>query len=291
MKSCIYLNQITTIDYARLYGEGFNFISGGSVNFGCKVTGDVTDCEKVVADFGSIKKKIKELIDDRETGFDHKLWVPAQEGHFSELRFNIDKPSFYFSVPSNAVKIYTPGESLEVQLKEYLESRLSGLTIDPFLSFKAVVDCSSSPGSSKSYFRYTHGLKDSSSWGCQNIAHGHLSYVLLGEPFAWSEEVSLLSNAISRKYMDAVFINRENVDNLEKDFVHISYSTERGNFYAGYSLRDNNVIILDTETTIEYLAEHIYSEFKEQLKKIGVGTLYVSEGLLKGACIDILERE
>lgn len=78
-QSTLFIGNLTTIDYAYIHPTRYT-IKGGSLNLSVEVTGDIEPVENVVVDFGTIKKKIKSLIDDKEEGFDHKLWVPENHG-------------------------------------------------------------------------------------------------------------------------------------------------------------------------------------------------------------------
>ena len=67
------MQQVTTIDYAYINTEGQ--LLGGSYNADFEVTGDIEFNEQVVIDFGKVKKAIKQIIDGKFHGFDHKLWI------------------------------------------------------------------------------------------------------------------------------------------------------------------------------------------------------------------------
>lgn len=141
-------------------------------------------------------------------------------------------------------------------------------------------------------FRYTHGLKASSSWGCQNIAHGHLSYVQAqfehGRDLSIEAQEIILNDIVLRELKDVVFINTANVVNESDDEVTVSYeSLTRGAFSATYSKSDYNLIVLPTETTVEYLVDYMAKRFEAKLKSNGVEKLFVSEGLSKGAVATI----
>lgn len=147
------------------------------------------------------------------------------------------------------------------------------------------------------YFTYNHGLKDSTSWGCQNLGHGHLSFIQIAtDPEAYDNEASRYRdvNAVTFAIADALnnttFINRENVTVDNSEVVSIAYETPcRGKFSASYSKADpdNKIIILDTETTIEFLVDYIRVNFAVELETISATGIYVSEGLSKGAYVDI----
>lgn len=142
------------------------------------------------------------------------------------------------------------------------------------------------------YFTYNHGLKDSTSWGCQNLGHGHLSFIQItvDPEKADKYDVGPTTYRIAQALNNTTFINRENVVEDNDSFVSIAYTTpSRGSFAASYSRddADNKIVILDTETTIEFLVDYIRERFAEDLEAISATGIYVSEGLSKGAYIDL----
>ncbi|MNC56960.1 hypothetical protein D3C75_1065880 [compost metagenome] len=50
-------------------------------------------------------------------------------------------------------------------------------------------------------------------------------------------------------------------------------------------------IVLETETTIEHIIEYVAAAFKPQLQSLKATRLYVSEGLSKGALMEIYHDE
>ncbi len=143
------------------------------------------------------------------------------------------------------------------------------------------------------YFTYNHGLKDSTSWGCQNLGHGHLSFIQIAtdaEKNVAVEDIKVVTFTIADALNNTTFINRENVTIDNNDVVSIAYTTPgRGAFGASYSKADpdNKIVILDTETTIEFLVDYIRVTFAIELETISATGIYVSEGLSKGAYADI----
>lgn len=313
MKSSLLLSNITCLDHAVLTTEG---ICGGSYMVSVEVSGETTSDEHVVVDFGTIKKTLKAIIDDPEHGMDHKLWI--NETDFERSTPAVGDPSkyvlpivfgteSYLIVPRNAFHILRDPFSVEGSLQLYLQERLSlqypGVTVDKVhLSTKAVL--SYMPGittdkgpewaSYPVYFRYAHGLKDSTSWGCQNIAHGHLSYlqVMRNFPTVYPPNyadillsISGLAQRIGDALNDTYFVAACNVD--EDDPHRISYqSRDRGQFTLELP-RDTKVVHLPIETTIEYIVEYVHEVYGKELADLGVSRIIISEGLTKAAFKDI----
>lgn len=313
--SSIVLNNVTVIDHAYIDDNGF--VVGGSFHGSFHVTGKIDGKEKVVVDFSTIKKSIKNLIDDDEKGFDHKLWII--EGYSNICSINIknidvddtnkqtyviETPQVKITLPTNAVKIVT---KLPVTVPEYGPEYI-GYAISDFLtvelqkSYPTVqlnintiltndIGVTQLPGCilhAPRYFRYVHGLKDSTSWGCQNIAHGHLSFIVAYTNIEkTSHETPSKVIQLLNKIVDVldliVFVNKENF-NKET----ISYTTEqRGYFEMTFQNKYIRHVVLDTETTIEFITEFVKETWGDELQQIGVTKIIVSEGLTKGCIIDI----
>lgn len=305
-ESTLFLNNISQIDFALLNPlAAMPF--GGSYHLSALVTGEVEPQEAVVIDFGKIKKSIKEIIDDKEDGFDHKLWVPSNYNcklfnRIFKMRIDYDDEveiitnNFSTACPMNSIKIIDSTLSFEQQVSRQLEQKLNvlypttNIKVKASLSEKAFIP--EKIGPFVRYFRYVHGLKNSSSWGCQNISHGHLSWLAVCDKDGNGIELpNELFFEITDKINNAVFIWKENIIDRDDGAINIGYETERGYFEAGYA-KTVNVIEIDTETTVENLAVWFVETFREKLttdffKKRGAYSVYFSEGLAKGCYIQI----
>lgn len=293
----MFMSQLTILDHA--YIDDVGVIVGGSFNPDFIVAGDVDPVEQVVVDFSTVKKDLKRIIDAKEDGFDHKLWFIEgfSQGFFEEYeddagpRVRITTQATFLDIPRDALKVfeadeYTTGaigtviaEHVEVEMRKlYPNIRITCLnnikahtpTLDPEDLVSADVDL----------FTYSHGLKDSTSWGCNNIAHGHLSYVQISPVTPSSLH---LQGVIAAALDGVVFINKENVVSKDDSSITLNYTTGRGKFYARYNLDTNYVRVLDTETTIEHIVEYVKDLYLKELKEVGTKFLFVSEGLSKGA--------
>lgn len=309
--STLFLNKISVIDHALIDQEGI--IKGGSYNLSVKVSGEVKGEEQVVVDFSKLKSSIKQLIDSNERGYDHKLWFIREyskgEVSISEEGVSIETPSCRMNIPENAIKIfyteYSCGsliQTIEVELEFYLNYYLNVLY--PNINIKVGVELDEEFYTPKSTnkiielmeFRYIHGLRNSSSWGCQNIGHGHLSF--LGTEYDANESTANFNWDILHELEDVfreknnVFIFDENLYAAEFDVNRIStfneytsifYETERGEFFASYKNSCYNIIIMNKETTIENILTWFVEENKEKISTLGIQGIYISEGLQKGS--------
>ena len=321
--ACIALNNLSVVDHAYIDNEGK--VVGGSFNPSFLVAGKVNEIEKVVVDFFTVKKDLKKIIDDYTYGYDHKLWIikgyskveivadPDYRSYYDQSkpaivgpnkpRIVLKTPKLTLELPFDAIRFIDNARDHSIHeigwsFQQYVQTELQKVHPES----KIEVECynnidrhqliaSDNPGS---YFTYVHGLKDSTSYGCQNNSHGHLSFIQLlkaspGELQYGDAELLALQQKIATELDGTIFIRRENLFNLHKqDVVSIRYETpKRGLFIAEYQRAGNKLKILETETTIEYLADYIGNLYGSQMKAIGVQYFLVSEGLSKGAFLKL----
>lgn len=301
MKSTMFLNNITCIDHGYVDDKGK--INGMSYNLCVEITGEVDETEQVVIDFSGCKKAIKHLVDESEFAVDHRLVLV--DGYSEYLisdvdnrdRACIDTPIFsavatvddWYQIITDVSlfeeNLLIPSDTKYMNyLTEYLEEMLlEQLAKQGYPVTCVVVELSEKfdlPTWAESHveFHYAHGLRSSTSYGCQNIAHGHRSFIAV--------DVDL--NSRGRKIlkeiaeeMSGYIVWNENL--LSEN--EVSYTSQRGNFYMNIDAEE--MVVLPTETTVENLAAYIASEYQDALRSIGVSRLWVSEGLSKGSVVDI----
>lgn len=253
MKSTLFLQNVTQIDYAFLDNSGK--LHGDSVSVSAEVAGEVEEYESVVVDFRKVEKSIKDIIDQSNYAhFDHTLWASAHmisRVKNSENVF-IKGDGVEILCPSNAV---TEFDSIEFKylhihnkVEYYLKKEYPYANIQLGLSFSR--SQADDYQSKKFSFKYIHGLKNSSSFGCNNMNHGHHSWVNI-----ISEIPVVLQKDIRDSINNAVFIWKDNVINETGDDITIAYEVPRGYFQTKYDKRVYNIKILDCETTVENLTE------------------------------------
>lgn len=297
--STLFLSEISCVDHAYIDSEGR--IKGGSFLPSFLVSGPVTNTESVVVDFSTIKKDIKALIDARpaNTGFDHKLWIMEgfskcnQTPDFDAGTIELETPYLNMTLPLDAVKflscgdyfVNNVGKALEIYLTTELRKIYPGVAVRCVNSDAAQTISKQQPH--LGFFNYVHGLKNSTSWGCQNIAHGHRSFIQFDHPLCSKAHEIALTNQLAMLLDDSIYIFKENIVKDKVRTLEIAYTTERGYFRAEYSKNLCKLVVLPTETTIEYLIEDLRIRGREQLSQIKAAGLYLSEGLSKGAYIPL----
>lgn len=325
MQSTLIFNDLTCVDHAYINKEGR--IVGGSFMLSVILTGEVQEGEEVVIDFSKGKKQLKAAIDDHFAGFDHKLWLCNETHEHTNVFTNDDgkspaeveivTPLVTLLVTPDAVRYvdanYDRLDQLENAFALYLNGVLNADAvkindkdeIETVGKMRYTTKCKLSPmpvsiGDATFFaFRYAHGLPNSSSYGCQNIAHGHLSYFMLLDenhkpmPYqAFSQGRGMAQHMLDLAchFDDTYFVHRANVTHLpngnQPEDIKVHYQTERGYFSAHFKGKGNKIVVLDTDTTIEHLIEHMKPSF-EMFKEIGAKYLMVSEGLSKGAITEL----
>jgi hypothetical protein len=281
-QSSLFLGDTTNVDFAYIDDSGM--IRGGSVRPKFIVTGKVDPVENVVVDFSTIKKSLKAAIDDKEEGYDHKLWWYADHSGgdltITDGRVVIDTPYVRIEIPRNALTLITPDEGFQEYVTRKAREAYPNVDVSIDTKMTTTFDLMPQMTSSAHPFRYVHGLRESTSWGCQNIGHGHLSY-LAADATGHTAEVDDVLSQIATEIHDTVFVW---ADNFKDDTI--TYTCSRGPM--SMTLKEGvKRAVLDTETTVEHLVDYVANTYRERLLSVGVTSLFVSEGLSKGACVDI----
>lgn len=290
MKSTMFLNEITCIDHAWITSCDDGEVTGMSYNLSVEVTGEIDEQEQVVIDFSGCKKQIKHLVDESPYAIDHKLVAVKGFSNYKLHNSNsITSPRFSVtsSVTDWVIEIdgAEKGASYHEHLTAYLERMLLEQLSKDYPLTEIKVHLSNTPQlpafvnkKSVAMFHYVHGLKFSTSYGCQNIAHGHRSFIATDAPC--SPANTSLVNKLQQDLGSVVFIHKENVSSP----VGIDYTSQRGAFHMTTT---QDRITLPTETTVENLAEFIAAKYRDDFVKVGATRVWVSEGLAKGAVVDL----
>lgn len=292
--SSLFLRNLTQIDYAIICPDRLVPI-GGSLQLNMIVSGKVDSTEQVVVDFSTIKKDIKQIVDAQHDGFDHKLWIPIDS---SDIKIEEDggeiqiiTSDFEYQCPTNATQficMQDPTEHINYHINRALAMKYPDVNIETTATLTNEMWCPEHLRDSMITFSYVHGLKNSTSWGCQNMNHGHLSWIAFEDKY---DQPVILSPSIKAGIHDyinnALFIWEDNIKDHYEDHISIEYTTPRGVFYSKYDSDNNKIVLIDSDTTVENLVDWFVNEFKEDLNKSGVKRVYMSEGLAKGSVAEV----
>lgn len=317
----IYMNGITNIDFAYVAPDGR--ILGGSFKLDCEFTGSVEDQEQVIVDFSTLKKRTKALIDDPNIGYDHRLWYiedwscDSSIVHYgSEGRTVIDTGKVCTKLDSSALHLIDIPVASSLQagfidcqemmsvisrdieaflsnnlfpdhpgLKEIRVNLSTAMTLPPMLGQPKIGEFV--------HFHYVHGLRNSTSYGCQNIAHGHTSYIYIEMPEDTDADTLAKCYGLAlemRENLDhTIFVDLENIKRIDQEGGYIEFgytSMSRGEFSMKV-YKGTKIHITGTETTIENLVKYVFGVYENRLREIGAVSLAVSEGLDKGSVIKL----
>lgn len=314
----IYLSNITVIDCAVVYANGS--VHGHSFNPRIRISSDeLLGDEQVVADFSNIKSRIKKLLDDPILGLDHKLLVSHSFAKTTATQDATQDNPAHWSVGTTKLAYVSPrqpgrhGARLlqrdvngEFDACSVIAAEIVDLLLAHLTDFTFVVTVDEHPNVDPAWdknlfttFRYTHGLPKSTSFGCQNILHGHASYVqffthhypeLVGgftpnsvEPQQLRKQQEVVEAA--RTLLDGTHFTSQ--EHYNPSTSSITYICPRGVFHLTL-LQD--VVALPYEPTVENMAEWLKENLMERMLEAGVTGFYLSEGLWKGAYVELPTR-
>lgn len=270
----IFFNNITCLDHGYIDNTGH--LRGGSFHVSVIVSSAVLDDQDhTVVDFSSGKKMMKNLIDDMALGYDHKTWVIPGYSKIDKFDGSIlETPTLRMTAPTTAYRQFEFGSdysyiSVGQELSTFLKQHI------PEFDFNVIITEEFFGPACSATFRYVHGLFTSvKSLGCQNIGHGHLSFVCAYNDYEKSK-------VIADDLHNTVFSYDVNVISETDDQILLKYSTkERGEFTLLLDKNQYKIVILPTESTVENLVEYVANKYS-----ITPGNLLLSEGLSKGSII------
>ena len=276
----LFVEDLTVMDFSFLHhGRG---LLGESWIVSVELSGQLDD-EGVIFDFAYAKKAIKTLIDSE---FDHKLVIPNQSEFLSTEEVNkntvilfqtsskgiihYDAPTTsYCFLPSEIVSMEATKHYLETLLKDVLPNNINKIN----LSFKTeFID--------GVFYHYSHGLKKHYG-NCQRMAHGHRSTLKIYKDGIRDES----SEHFWAKKWEDIYIGTkedliaEEIDNNTTYYI-FKYSSGDGTYQL--KIAKDSCDIIETETTVEFLAHHMAKILKNENPK---STFRVTafEGVKKGA--------
>jgi 6-pyruvoyl-tetrahydropterin synthase len=276
----LFVHRLTVIDCSYLSpAQG---LVGESWQVDVELDGDL-DVQGMVLDFGAVKKTIKRLIDEQ---FDHKLLVPAdhpalQVAEYPEglhLSFVLDDGSqIEHRSPRDAIR-FIPCERLAAdRLAQSVSDYVSPQTPDNVDAVRIRLWPETIEGA---FYRYSHGLKHHDG-NCQRIAHGHRSRI---EILRNGHRAPALEQAWANRWSDIYIGTRDDLIGSSRregmEYYEFGYRSAQGHF--GLTLPQAACYLIDTDTTVENIAQHIADSLKRQYPGDSF-KIYAYEGVDKGA--------
>ncbi|EMP55792.1 6-pyruvoyl tetrahydropterin synthase-like protein [Marinobacter santoriniensis NKSG1] len=276
----LFVDNLTVIDFAYLDGQrglvGESWITD-------VVLGGELDEQGMVFDFSNVKRTIKRVIDER---VDHRLVVPREYEGFVPSEDHPD--TFYWTLkdgrrivhrsPEEAV-VWLPTRQvvpsavaalLEQELMAVLPSNVTSVSIN---LREEVIE--------GAYYHYVHGLKKHLG-NCQRIAHGHRSPIRIERnghrDYDQERQWAKLWQDIYVGSEEDVVQRKVAADGTH--YVTFEYEANQGEF--ALTLPEDRVYMLDTDTTVEFIAAHIANTLKQTFPNDTI-RVKAYEGVGKGA--------
>lgn len=279
----LFVDNLTNVDFSYLHPD--RGLLGETWLANIQLEGAL-NAEGMVCDFGIVKKVVRQFLD---LELDHRLAVPllspnltlVENGEQLDITWKFsDERELHCISPRSSIALI-PAEiitanSVSLWCKNQLEAILSSQeneSINVVISF-------TNEAINGSFYHYSHGLKKHDG-NCQRIAHGHRSRIDIWEN---EKKSPTLENLWATRFKDIYIGSQEDITN-ETAINNIpcytfSYTAQQGEFYL--CLPKSCCYIVDTDTTVEWIAQHIAStaQAENTQSKIRVRAY---EGINKGA--------
>lgn len=276
----LFVDNLTVIDFAYLdparglVGESWiaDVVLGGEL-----------DEQGMVFDFSNVKRTIKRIIDER---VDHRLVIPRG---YEGLSWNQDTPdTFTWALtdgshiihrsPDEAVVWLSADRVIPSAVAALLERELLAVLPSNVTSVQINLREEVLEGA---YYHYVHGLKKHLG-NCQRIAHGHRSPIRIDRNGKRDEE---LERSWAKLWQDIYVgseedVVRRHVEDDDVAYITFEYESNQGEF--ALTLPEARVYMMNTDTTVEFIAAHIADELKAKLPSDSI-LVKAYEGVGKGA--------
>ena len=279
--TALFVNQLTTLDFSFLCP--LRGVVGESWLVDVTLYGDL-DEQGMVFDFGHVKKQVKASLDYLA---DHRLLVPASHSSIQvkteKDRLNIsmftpEQGRFECKVPAQAILLVDVDDITTEALTPVLEQALLKELPDNVKGIELSLYNESIPGA---YYHYSHGLKKHLG-DCQRIAHGHRSAIKVHVD---NQRRTDLEEQWSELWRDIYIATQEDLletfEENDKTYHRFGYTADQG--YFELTIAKDRCYLIDTDSTVELLAQHIASELAKPLPEGSRVQVTAYEGFNKGA--------
>ena len=271
----LFVEQLTNVDFSYL--DSTRGIVGETWWASAILEGALDD-QGMVCDFGTVKKVLRNWLD---TEVDHRLLVPAEAPGLTVTEAD-DRISLSLQTARGLVTMDAPAQAVTLidaeaidadSVARYCISRLKAHFPDTIDQLSLDFTPEDITGD---FYHYSHGLKKHAG-NCQRIAHGHRSRLqvwLNGERDANEEKYW------SDLWADIYIGTQEDLISESNDLLSFAYTSEQGDF--ALTLQREHCYMLDTDSTVELIADHLAKEIKKRHPEKNV-RVRAFEGVNKGA--------
>lgn len=268
----LFVNDLTVMDFSYLCPK--RGMVGESWIVDVVLDGTLNE-ESMVQDFGIVKKDLKRLIDEY---IDHKLLIPMESENVHVRR---EQASEHVEVNFNlcseqAIQLYCPADayafiysdsismpSVSQYLREVIATHLPD-NIDN-LTLELRTEVINSP-----FYHYTHGLKKHDG-NCQRIAHGHRSRIDISTNGSddlesqayWASRWRDIYIASTEDLIEPTVLKSQVRLKDYTDYLCFAYEANQG--YFEIVLPQNMCEVIETDSTVECLAQFVYQQQKLRL--------------------------
>ncbi len=276
----LFVDNLTNVDVSYL--DPKRGLVGESWLAGLLLEGELNE-ESMICDFGIVKKNAKQWLDQY---VDHTLVVPEK---MDGLKIEEKDGFLTVSYPhpkGGQFNCYGPKEAFCIidaevvdpsTLSDWIAKRLTGSIPGNIAHMRVALNTELIGGA---YYHYSHGLKKHDG-NCQRIAHGHRSKI---EVYIDRTRQPELEKAWSSKWKDIYvgtaedLVKQAEIDGVQHNFYE--YQAPQGRFTL--SLPSACCYDVDSDTTVEQIANHIAQCFKQEHPDRAV-SVKAYEGVAKGA--------
>jgi 6-pyruvoyl-tetrahydropterin synthase len=276
----LFVNRLTVIDLSFL--DPRLGLLGESWQVDIEMDGSL-DHQGMVLDFGEVKRQVKKSIDEH---FDHKLLVPAlhpgcefsANEHRCETLFTLNSGErLRHSAPVSATALIETSRITGESLTRAIIGTLKPGLPDNVHDLRINLHTEQVDGA---WYRYSHGLKHHAG-NCQRIAHGHRSRIMI---YRDGQRDLALERQWARRWENVYIATRADLlDSFGQDgvpFYRFGYTARQGLFEM--ELPQRCCYLVDTDSTVENLAQHIADSLKRAEPDSSFRVL-AFEGVDKGA--------
>ena len=290
--TALFVNQLTTLDFSFLSPE--RGVVGETWLVDVALYGDL-DEQGMVFDFGHVKKQIKASLDFLA---DHRLLVPVAHPTIQvdqdasgkdRLDVTMNSPivgTINCKAPAQAMLLVDAEQISTDVLTPVLEQSLLSELPDNVKGVKLTLYTESIDGA---YYHYSHGLKKHLG-DCQRIAHGHRSAIKV---LVNGERDHAIEKNWANRWQDIYVATREDLlgqfELNDRAYHRFGYTSDQG--YFELTIAENLCYLVDTDSTVELLAQHIAAEIHKSLPKSSELQVIAFEGFNKGSIARVTEQE
>mgnify|MGYP001354234870 CR=1 FL=1 len=275
----LFVDNLTNIDFSYLCSQ--RGLVGETWLANIELIGEL-DQQGMICDFGIVKKQVRQWLDQH---LDHSLLVPTlsqaivvnqSEQQTSVQLKSTNKGSIEIESPCASVCLIDVPTITPDSVAKWCETKLAHIFPGSEINLSFSCEEITSP-----YYHYSHGLKKHGG-DCQRIAHGHRSKILIWRNGVLCKE---LMEESARKWADIYIATKEDCVAEAGDTLIFRYQSSQGHF--SLSIPRTNCYIIDTDSTIEYIAQHLAHRISADYPGEKI-TVKAFEGIGKGAIAEVI---